>query len=136
MPLCSSDVHDSLEDYGTGTHRVRDMEDKDVSEVLRLLGLKQDPQYGDGDASQVPFTRDEVIPRLINITLQCLGALRALVVEQEKMRIAKDCNDIDGTFRDDGAPARLQRELFRGTHTQAQKKSLRLLFCYRRFARR
>ena len=50
----------------------------------------------------------------MNITLQCLGTIRNLVVEQEKIRVAKDSNDIDGTCRDDGTAQRLERELFRG----------------------
>jgi ankyrin repeat protein len=92
------------------------MNDKDVESVLLMLGLKQEQQdLQDGnDASAGSYSRDELIPRLMNITLQCLGTIRALVVEQEKIRIAKDCNDIDGTCRDDGAAPRLERELFRG----------------------
>ncbi len=90
------------------------MEDKDVDAVLRMLGLKVDSSNDEDGSSVQPFSRDELIPKLMNITLQCLGTIRSLVVEQEKVRISKDCNDIDGTCRDDGAANRLQRELFRG----------------------
>jgi hypothetical protein len=75
------------------------MDDKDVKAVLRMCGLVEDSNY---EASERQYSRDEVIPRLMNITLQCLGAIRQLVVEQEKVRVSKDCNDIDGTNRDDG----------------------------------
>lgn len=89
------------------------MNDKDVDAVLRMLGLRDDVREEDGPSVQ-SFSNEELIPRLMNITLQCLGTIRSLVVEQEKLRIAKDSNDIDGTCRDDGAGPRLQRELFRG----------------------
>lgn len=75
------------------------MDDKDVKAVLRMCGLVED---SNDEASERQYSRDEVIPRLMNITLQCLGAIRQLVVEQEKVRVSKDCNDIDGTNRDDG----------------------------------
>ena len=75
------------------------MDDKDVKAVLRMCGLVED---SNDEASERQYSRDEVIPRLMNITLQCLGAIRQLVVEQEKVRVSRDCNDIDGTNRDDG----------------------------------
>mmetsp|Transcript_22740 Transcript_22740/g.50584 ORF Transcript_22740/g.50584 Transcript_22740/m.50584 type:complete len:478 (-) Transcript_22740:342-1775(-) len=92
------------------------MNDKDVIAVLELLRLREQNTGGGsgGSAETEPLYRDEIIPRLMNMTLQCLGALRCLVVEQEKIRVGHDCNDIDGTCRDDGTAQRLQRELFRG----------------------
>jgi len=79
------------------------MDDKDVKAVLRMCGLVEDTN--DESSSERQYSRDEVIPRLMNITLQCLGAIRLLVVEQEKVRVSRDCNDIDGTNRDDGKGA-------------------------------
>ena len=83
------------------------MEDRDVDAVLRLLQLRT-------DRDEIPLTREETISRLMNITLQCLGTIRALVVEQEKIRVSMDVNDIDGTSRDDGRTTRILRESFRG----------------------
>ena len=90
------------------------MEDKDVEAVLIALGLREQPRDDNIESTGSQLTREELIPRLMNITLHCLGTIRALVVEQEKIRISKDSNDIDGTCRDDGSAERLQRELFRG----------------------
>lgn len=83
------------------------MDDKDVISVLRMLGLFQ-------KAEKEQYSRDELIPRLMNVTLHCLGALRSLVIEQEQIRISKDSNDIDNTCRDDGLPSLFLREIFRG----------------------
>lgn len=93
---------------------MENMDDKDVDAVLRMLGLKEEPRNDEEGSSVQQFSREELIPKLMNITLQCLGTIRSLVVEQEKIRVAKDANDIDGTCRDDGTAQRLERELFRG----------------------
>lgn len=85
------------------------MEDPDVDAVLRLVGLR----HGD-DSSSHEYSRKQCIQRLMNITLQCLGALRVLTVEEEKIRIASDSCDIDGSCKNDGKAERLQRDIFSG----------------------
>lgn len=115
------------------------MENKDVQALLDLLGISLngggDGKGGRGgpsnnrsgtrrnnrdDASQATASndRDTVISRLMNITLHCLGAIRTLVVEEEKVRISHDCVDIDGSRRLTGTSSLLQRQLFSQTaHT-------------------
>lgn len=83
------------------------MDSKQVQFVLKSVGLNV---AKDGDPILV---REELVLSLMNVTLQCLGALRLLVVESEKMRIAADCCDIDGTFLNDGKAERLRRAAFR-----------------------
>ena len=83
------------------------MDDKDVDALLRLVGLRTTS----GD-DQYDFPREELIQRLMNITLQCLGAIRVLSTEQEKDRVARDSCDIDGTMRDSGKNSLISRIVF------------------------
>lgn len=92
------------------------MENKDVLAVLKLVGLdglmNEGSMYTTSADSKAYGSRQDLISRLMNITLHCLGAMRKLVIEGEKIRVAKDCTDIDGTLRDGGEETLLQRQLF------------------------
>lgn len=89
------------------------MEDRDVDLLLRQIGLRTSTE----DGSQYDHPREEMIDRLMNMTMQCLGALRMIVVEDEKIRISNDSTDIDGSQRDDGKGKRIKRRVF-GTGVQ------------------
>lgn len=88
------------------------MDDKDVKSFLRICGLLEEEHDSNNQSEHSMYTRDELIPKLMNLTLQCLGTIRKLVIEQEKNRISKDCNDIDGTKRDDGKGDRYCNHIF------------------------
>lgn len=92
------------------------MENKDVQAVLRLFGLDalhENSTMGYSSQSQATILdRQELVSRLMNVTLHCLGAIRKLVIEGEKVRIGKDCTDIDGTQRDSGEDCLLERQVF------------------------
>jgi ankyrin repeat protein len=103
------------------------MENKDVQAVLDLLGIDvndfTEANENQSQASEeTPFSTfhqksksikyRKVINRLMNITLQCLGSIRLLVNELEKIRVSLDCTDIDGTFRDSGTSNLIQRQVF------------------------
>lgn len=106
------------------------MENRDVQSVLDFLGIDPEEYLSTRDEvkdeathrSQEPFSPYQqkaramqyrrVINRLMNITLQCLGSIRLLVNELEKIRVSLDTTDIDGTHRDSGTTHYLQRQLF------------------------
>lgn len=90
-----------------------------TKDVRALLDLFQFPLPKDADFSrdyshldvQIAI-REAAISHLMNMTLQCLGAIRALVIESEVVRISHDSTDIDGSQRDSGNAQHLQRQVF------------------------
>ena len=106
------------------------MDNKDVLAVLDFLGIDLDDfneaePTGDNHShmsDETPFSTQQqksksikyrkVINRLMNVTLQCMGTIRLLVNELEKIRISLDSTDIDGTFRDSGTSNLIQRQVF------------------------
>lgn len=92
------------------------MNTKDVKALLDLFHfpLPRDADFGrEFSALDVEIaTREAAIAHLMNMTLQCLGAIRTLVVESEEIRISCDSTDIDGTQRDSGNAQHLQRQVF------------------------
>jgi ankyrin repeat protein len=105
------------------------MDNNDVQAVLTFLGIDLDDFTGnhsafddDNRSQETPFSTfyqknksnqlRKVINRVMNITLQCLGTVRLLVNELEKIRISLDCTDTDGSYRDNGVSHLIQRQIF------------------------
>jgi hypothetical protein len=92
------------------------MESKDVRAVLELLGmvdpLEDVPSFGGNRSIKSIGIRHEMISRLMNVTLQCLGTIRKLIIENEKVRIHYDSTDIDGSLRNTGEDSLLERQIF------------------------
>lgn len=92
------------------------MNTKDVRALLDLFRFplpkegEFGPEYSHLDV-QIAI-REAAISHLMNMTLQCLGAIRALVLESEVVRVSHDCTDIDGSQRDSGNAQHLQRQVF------------------------
>eukprot|EP01031_Cornospumella_fuschlensis_P036237 gene36237-43958_t len=90
------------------------MENKDVRSVLDALNINLwndvSTEYGSTVASVAD--RNETITRLMNVTLHCLGAIRKLVIENEKVRVGLDITDLNGSTSDSGDVSLIQRQIF------------------------